>query len=240
MVNIMSSDIKDKDIGVAPFGRKTKLSRRSFTRYVKAILFETSLVKKLRNKKLGQKLYRTCTNDKYSKPKSKSRDNIPVMNGYTCGEDNNHSTRISTIFPHCSCTTSSTTNSSSSTTTAATTSRCSSSSISWDSRPETLEYYVPRKVGNGNQKGCNGSDYTICLLLVSLLVLVIWGKVCAIFCTTTWLFFAWRGSSTVKHVPSEKTAVDDHHFQTDTELCKKKVIMEGLLERDRSRNRFPF
>lgn len=45
MVNMMSSDVKDKDdIGVGPFGRKAKLGRRSFSRYVKAVFFETSLV----------------------------------------------------------------------------------------------------------------------------------------------------------------------------------------------------
>ncbi|XP_022734799.1 uncharacterized protein At5g23160-like [Durio zibethinus] len=227
----MSPVDKDKDVGF--FGRKNKLGRWGFSRYFKAVFFETSLMKKVRNKKLGQKLHRAYNNIKHSKPKSKSKStkNIPSMNNNPSCEDN-HSTRSTSTFSSTS------TNSSLSSTTAATitatTSRCSSSSLSCNSRPcvsQSVETNVPRKY-------CSGFNVGKCL--VSLLVLVIWGKICAIFCTSTWLFFTCRS---IKHVRSENIAVDHHRDspETDTEIYnKKKIIMEGLLERDHSRNRFPY
>ncbi|XP_022717966.1 uncharacterized protein LOC111276488 [Durio zibethinus] len=220
MANMMSPDDKDNDV-MGSCGRKNKHGRRSFSRYVKALFFETSLMKKMRSKKLGQKLNRNYTNLKYSKPISKSTNDSPSMN------EDNHSKRStsSSAFSPCLCTTSTM----NSTSTTATTSRCSSSSVSSNSRlslSETMENNKQGKVGNGN-----GFNVGICLFLISLLVLVIWGKVCAIFCTSTWLFFACRWSK-FKPVPSENITVDHHFPEIDTELHKKKVIMEGLLERN--------
>ncbi|XWS51993.1 hypothetical protein CRYUN_Cryun11dG0029400 [Craigia yunnanensis] len=225
-VNMISDD-KDNDV-VGSSSRKNKLGRRSFSRYVKAVLFDTSLMKKMRNQKLGKELYRTNNSDK-SKPKnifnSESLNNISLMNNNTSCTEDNHSTTSST-FSSSLWTTSVTTSSSSSTMA----SRCSSLS-------ESVENSMQVKVGNyGNGKGCNGFNVGICSFVISLFVLVIWGKVCAIFCTSTWLFFGYQWS-TIKLVPSENITVDRHFPEIDTELYKKKVIMEGLLERNHNRNR---
>lgn len=68
-------------------------------------------------------------------------------------------------------------------------------------------------------------DLEICVLLVCLAALM-WGKVFAIVaCTSAWLFIA----------PGGKLGRADSCEFSDSEEYKKRVIMEGLLERDRSR-----
>ncbi|KAL1567087.1 hypothetical protein AAHA92_02607 [Salvia divinorum] len=65
----------------------------------------------------------------------------------------------------------------------------------------------------------------ICVLLMCLAALI-WGKVFAIVaCTSAWLFIA----------PGGKRRQADSYEFNDSEEYKKRVIMEGLLERDRSR-----
>lgn len=68
----------------------------------------------------------------------------------------------------------------------------------------------------------------MCIFLVCLFVLVFWGKVFAIVtCTSTWLFFApGQRSHQLRGVDSSDVI--------DSEEYKKRVIMEGLLERNRS------
>ncbi|XVE80239.1 hypothetical protein DITRI_Ditri14bG0123700 [Diplodiscus trichospermus] len=222
---IMSKDDKDKDVVVGSFSRQNKLGRRSFSRYVKAVLFETSLLKKMRNQKSRQKLHRNHNRDK-SKPTqifySKSVNNISSMN-----TDHNQSTSSSTSSSSLFSTSTTTNSLSSSSASSTTASRC----LSLSERNN-----MQAKVRNhGDGKGCNGLNVGICSILISLLVLVIWGKICAIFCTSAWLFFAYRWN-TIKLVPSENIAAGHRFVDIDTELYKKKVIMEGLLERNHSRN----
>ncbi|PPR90662.1 hypothetical protein GOBAR_AA30027 [Gossypium barbadense] len=69
-----------------------------------------------------------------------------------------------------------------------------------------------------------------------LLVLVIWGKVCAIFCTSAVLVFANRLITSIKQGPSDNIAVDHRIPEIGSEQYKKKIIMEGLLERNHIRN----
>ncbi|KAK6229531.1 hypothetical protein QUC31_001975 [Theobroma cacao] len=218
----MCSDDVDKDFTVGSFGRKCKLGRRSFSRYVKAVFFETSLMMKMRNKKFGEKLQRSHNSVK-SKPKKVSH---PKSMEKSC--EDNPSTRSST-FASCLCTTSTTNSSSSSSLLSSlASSKCSSSSSL--SLPEKLENNMQGNVG----KGCYGYNVSMCLLLVTLFVLVFWGKLCAIFCTSTWLFLATCWS--IKLSPSSSGNYAVEHFpEIDTDkFYKKKVIMEGLLERNHS------
>lgn len=68
----------------------------------------------------------------------------------------------------------------------------------------------------------------VCVLSVCLFALI-WGKVFAIVaCTSAWLFLA-------PDRRSQKLRRGGHYEVFDTEEYKKRVIMEGLLERDRCR-----
>lgn len=79
-------------------------------------------------------------------------------------------------------------------------------------------------------KGMHNCSSGLCLILLSLLVLVMWGKVCAIVCTSTWLFLVPRLGSWNKSF-----RLMDNSRKIDYEEQKKKIIMEGLLQRNRNR-----
>ncbi|XP_011048486.1 PREDICTED: uncharacterized protein At5g23160-like [Populus euphratica] len=77
----------------------------------------------------------------------------------------------------------------------------------------------------------------IYLFLVSLAVTVLWGKLCAIFFTITWLYFLPRRQHSTSRpqnvtrslwLPEKEESKDQYYY-------KKKVIMEGLLERNHQR-----
>ncbi|KAL9160151.1 hypothetical protein ABFS82_08G181400 [Erythranthe guttata] len=77
---------------------------------------------------------------------------------------------------------------------------------------------------------CNPSLDQMCIFLVWLGALVFWGKVFAIVtCTSTWLF-VYPGHR-FQRVDS---SVNDVSNIVDSEEYKKRVVMEGLLERNRS------
>ncbi|MBA0606561.1 hypothetical protein Godav_019012 [Gossypium davidsonii] len=237
--NVVDSGEKDKD-GVGSFGLKNKSGRRSLSRYVKAVFFGTSLMKKMRNKKYKFK----------SKSKFKSEWLNSMHNNNVTIEDVDHSTRsMSSKFSSCLSKSSSSTNSSSTTLSSSSSSsslrtssgRLSSASLPYDSKPLMSKTVgnngVQGKLGKGNGKGRHGFNVGVCcLLLVSLLVLVIWGKVCAIFCTSAVLVFANQLITSIKQGPSQNIAVDHCIPEIGSEQYKKKIIMEGLLERSHIRN----
>lgn len=70
----------------------------------------------------------------------------------------------------------------------------------------------------------NNPTIGMCTIVCCLVALILWGKVVAILaCTTIWVFF----------VPRRVTLpVNDVDSEVDSEEHKKRVIMEGLLERN--------
>lgn len=79
------------------------------------------------------------------------------------------------------------------------------------------------------------------VLVVTLVIMIFWGRFCAILCTSAWLYFIPRFRDSVVVVDD-----DDHHddakmksknvVDLDSEEYKKKVIMEGLLGRNNRGN----
>ncbi|MBA0848644.1 hypothetical protein Goshw_005019 [Gossypium schwendimanii] len=159
-------------------------------------------------------------------------------------EDVDHSTRsMSSKFSSCLSKSSLSTNSSSTTLSSSSSSSSSSSlrtssghlsstSLPYDSKPLMSKTMgnngVQGKLGKGNGKRCHGFNVGVCcLLLVSLLVLVIWGKVCAIFCTSAMLVFVNQLITSIKQGPSKNIAVDHRIPEIGSKQYKKKIIMEG-------------
>ncbi|KAK8985729.1 hypothetical protein V6N11_068969 [Hibiscus sabdariffa] len=260
--NTMGSDDKDKNAAGNSFGRKNKLGRRSLSRFVNAVFLETSLAKKMRGKKQGQKLHRIYNGDRFeSKSESKPKKiTIPTINDAPCEDIDQSTGRISSKVSSClpkssssssSLMTESGRSSSSSLMTSsgrsssslsrsslmASSVRSSSSSLPCNSKPALSEI-----VGNDEklEKSGHGSNIAFyCFLLTSLLVLVIWGKVCAILCTSTVLVFANRWIKSVKQGSSDNITVDNRSLpEIDSRLYRKKIIMEGLLERNHTRNTY--
>ncbi|KAL1832669.1 hypothetical protein ACET3Z_002320 [Daucus carota] len=68
------------------------------------------------------------------------------------------------------------------------------------------------------------------IMMGTLVIMLIWGKVCAILCTCAWLYM----------VPRLRTVVDSRERKSggldfESVEYKKKVVLEGLLKRDRRR-----
>lgn len=68
------------------------------------------------------------------------------------------------------------------------------------------------------------------LLVFSLCVMVIFGRLCAILWTATWLYLAPRRISAVSPSPAEKPGLRPRVSEEDE---KRRVVLEGLLERNR-------
>ncbi|KAJ7942680.1 Transmembrane protein [Quillaja saponaria] len=64
------------------------------------------------------------------------------------------------------------------------------------------------------------------IIMVTLIIMVLWGRLCAILCTSAWFYFIPRFKNTIK---------TEHHnpeFDLNSEVYKKKVILRGLLDRN--------
>lgn len=82
-------------------------------------------------------------------------------------------------------------------------------------------------------KKSNGKNWNVrwCLfILLSLIVLVVYGRIYSILCTSTWFYFV--PCRRVKRVNSVTNRAQV--FDTDSEQYKKRVIMAGLLDRTRN------
>lgn len=72
------------------------------------------------------------------------------------------------------------------------------------------------------------------LIMLSLLVLIVYGKICAILCTSTWLLLmSARFKERVVVKNSLKWDYQLPRESVDSGEYKKRVIMEGLLDRNR-------
>ncbi|XP_071696720.1 uncharacterized protein [Rutidosis leptorrhynchoides] len=85
--------------------------------------------------------------------------------------------------------------------------------------------------GKVNSNGNNYWNIRWCLFLfLSLIVLMVYGRIYSILCTSIWFYFI--PCRKMKRVNSVTNAVK--FFDTDSEQYKKRVIMAGLLDRTRN------
>ncbi|GMJ00535.1 hypothetical protein like AT5G08240 [Hibiscus trionum] len=69
----------------------------------------------------------------------------------------------------------------------------------------------------------------ISVIMVTLIILVLWGRVCAILCTSAWLYICPRFRA--RSNANESTANPNDTYLSSKEY-KKKVVLEGLLHRN--------
>lgn len=72
------------------------------------------------------------------------------------------------------------------------------------------------------------------ILGVTLLIMIFWGRFCAILCTSAWLYFIprFRNSGGGNYEEDGAKIMSKNDVDFDSEEYKKKVIMEGLLGRN--------
>lgn len=72
------------------------------------------------------------------------------------------------------------------------------------------------------------------ILGVTLVIMIFWGRFCAILCTSAWLYFIprFRNSGVGNYEEDGAKIMSKNDVDFDSEEYKKKVIMEGLLGRN--------
>lgn len=76
----------------------------------------------------------------------------------------------------------------------------------------------------------------VSVIMVTLIILLLWGRLCAILCTSAWFYFVPRLSSAVKNdgVLVERTPTrNPKAVDLNSGEYKRKVVLEGFLERTR-------
>lgn len=78
--------------------------------------------------------------------------------------------------------------------------------------------------------------YAISLLLMSLAVTILWGKVCAILFTSIWFYFIPQQTNfrPPENVKKKKMMIIGKRSESFRDNYRKRIIMEGLLERNRT------
>lgn len=103
------------------------------------------------------------------------------------------------------------------------------------SAPVVSRSTLPRAVRSGKTRIYNSYDtaFGLSVVLVTLVILIVWGRLCAILCTSAWfyLFPRIRRVSENDIIKNMNKASNDLYL--DSVVYKKKVILEGLLERNR-------
>ncbi|KAE8651304.1 uncharacterized protein LOC105435019 [Cucumis sativus] len=189
--------------------RKKKGSAGAFSRALKAVLFGTSLAKKIRKRKEKENQNsKKEINQRHQAPSSignnRSRTASDNLNFYR-----NSSTRSSrTSAPFSS------------------SSFCSSSPASSEMSEISFRFYPNgsnRLLRQINLKKIFSGWF---VLVVCLLNLVLWGKLGAIMCTSVWILCLYRRRMGLKKGSAVGTS--------SGEYSKRRIGMEGFLKRDRS------
>ncbi|KAF7139893.1 hypothetical protein RHSIM_Rhsim06G0192100 [Rhododendron simsii] len=202
-------------------GRGTEeRSRRSFSRIFKSVLLKNPLVKKFSSRKARQKSFQTKSN--IVSEKIKKASNAAKVNPTPDKTPEADSSRWASP------------NSSSTTTTS--TPICSSLVSSYGASPVESKQ-VDKPTSTEKARECSSPTVGFCVLLVCLVVLTFWGRVVAILCTSMFLFLVRRRIERSHSVDLPVNGIDLPVNDVDSEAYKKKVIMEGLLDRNRSRVR---
>ncbi|XP_039068749.1 uncharacterized protein At5g23160-like [Hibiscus syriacus] len=67
------------------------------------------------------------------------------------------------------------------------------------------------------------------IIMVTLVIMLLWGRLCAVLCTSAWFYFHYR---TAVNDNSIKIESDSNISDLDSEEYKKRIVLEGLLERN--------
>ncbi|KAJ4729925.1 Transmembrane protein [Melia azedarach] len=193
-------------------------SKRTFSHVIKAVLFETVLAKRVRDRK-------SISQSQDSYPPKRS---FPRRRSLDSSVDDDKSLKRVSSVDHTDIREIKSIRSILSSPSSV---RSSSSVCSTISFSESKRHNQERVVVKPTEKslmGCNSSSFNCCisLLLMSLAVTILWGRICAILFTSIWLYFT----------PQQRTCRPENLKRSvskkEYRVYKKRIIMEGLLERN--------
>ncbi|OVA06775.1 hypothetical protein BVC80_8725g5 [Macleaya cordata] len=222
--------------------RKKKTARRILCQMAKAVFFDTNL-KKVRNGKVVQDPIRS-----ESSLSAKSEKISILMNEKSNRKqsEENHHWKLNPMIGSSDLSSSSSSTLTYSSSISSSSSSCSSSSwpipesksswISFSGRDKSFRLNsIDKKQSNETRSSKYCCITRLSLLLFSLSVLIFWGKICAILCTSTWFYFVSTSRRDIEEEDEddESPVMDKSPEEIiQSKEYKKKVIMEGLLERN--------
>ncbi|KAK2453753.1 hypothetical protein QL285_001392 [Trifolium repens] len=100
---------------------------------------------------------------------------------------------------------------------------------------------IQNQTTNKNARNSYDPIIGMSVLVVTLVIMIFWGRFCAILCTSAWLYFIPRFTNSVvvgvdNHDDDDAKMKSKNVVDLDSEEYKKKVIMEGLLGRNNRGN----
>ncbi|XP_038900051.1 uncharacterized protein LOC120087211 [Benincasa hispida] len=203
---VRSFDGGDGDSG----HRKKKNGGGALSRAVKAVLFGTSLAKKIRKRKAKEKQNSKTENQRHQAPFSISNNRSRIASDLNYHNSSTCSSRTSAPF--------------------SSSSFCSSSPSSSEMSDISFRFYPTASNRLFRQINFGKIFSGWFLLLVCLLSLVLWGKIGAIICTSVWILCLYRRRIGLKSSDDKVSA----GAMSSGEYYKRRVVMEGFLKRDHS------
>ncbi|XP_062028672.1 uncharacterized protein LOC133744605 [Rosa rugosa] len=183
---------------------------RTFSRVIKAVVFETILAKKVRDGRVvRQDSFGSKRSYSMNRGKSLSLETDELM--ITPTETNSHEVKV---------------NCSSNPDSAKQSTKNQEDSVTILSKKKKKDSVTkPKK----NEKGSCELNSGMYLLLISLAITVLWGRVFAILFTSLWLyFFTWSCPTSYRRRPENVRKWSEAESRDQ----KRRVIMEGLIERN--------
>ncbi|KAJ9184110.1 hypothetical protein P3X46_007882 [Hevea brasiliensis] len=105
--------------------------------------------------------------------------------------------------------------------------------------PEKSRVSAKKKPRNLNGTSDKKFDPVIgmSIVMITLIIMLLWGRLCAILCTSAWLYFIPRLAAKVKPTPNGtvKNGLVSGEPDFNPEEHKKRVVLEGFLERNHRR-----
>ncbi|OMO92638.1 hypothetical protein CCACVL1_06795 [Corchorus capsularis] len=201
-------------------------TKKTFSQVVKAVVFEIVLAKRVRERKaIDQRSYSWKHNSKLSKSADK------VLSGKGIQDTLSKSESVSSLSSYSSSSSSSPSSSPNSTQ--------KPERQNLQKNDDTCRNYQQERELKTKQEGSSRNNNAIYLLLVSLAVTIFWGKICAILFTSIWLYFVpqqQQSAGVIRNLESIKRSSE----KKSRDYYKKKVIMEGLLDRTYNRGALNF
>ncbi|KAG2717165.1 hypothetical protein I3760_03G160600 [Carya illinoinensis] len=191
--------------------KETLTRKRTFSRVLRAVMFEAISTMKARNRKSNSQ--DSCQSSLSLSVRSHDSSDDKSVNPASVDADTDPEVRTDSGLSHSSSSGSSS---------------CSESISEKKNSPRSLSGFEkkPEKV----KMCCSGVHSGICLLVLSLMITILWGRLCAIVFTSIWVYSVPR-----RHVGFGREERVIKLPKIETRENKKKVIIEGLLERNHHR-----
>ncbi|XVE49740.1 hypothetical protein DITRI_Ditri01bG0105400 [Diplodiscus trichospermus] len=70
------------------------------------------------------------------------------------------------------------------------------------------------------------------IIMVTLIIMLLWGRLCAILCTSVWFYICSSRTTVTNKGITVKNTANSSDLELNSEEYKRKVVLEGLLERN--------